>query len=258
MKPGYIYILTNESMPGMVKIGRTERQPETRSKELHTTGVPQPFKLEYFVFVEDCHTAEYQIHSLLEKKGLRNSKNREFFNMEVNEAIEIIEFVENTRNNSKPDFRCELDLQILASKISIPLGYEPIERDDAERLSERLAQIARRGYPDGMKRCAEIFEVNSPSALLFRNYWREFLELSRAKAIHYPLASGGKKLRYVVGQDAAEYIARLHSKGWLQEEDFSFISDFLISGDQFQYEGYIQQISRYNLPILIKKRAEEV
>lgn len=88
MKPGCIYILTNDSMPGVVKVGRTERQPETRSKELHTTGVPQPFRLEYFVCVDDCHAAEQQVHSLLEGKGLRTSSNREFFNAPLHDVIQ--------------------------------------------------------------------------------------------------------------------------------------------------------------------------
>lgn len=243
-------------MPGVVKVGRTERQPETRSKELHTTGVPQPFKLEYFVFVDDCQAAEQQIHSLLEGKGLRTSSNREFFNAHLHDVIQAIELVTQATSDPVPDFSIRQDLASLSASLPIPLGNEQLDRDDAEKLAARLAQIARKGYPFGMQRCAEIFEVNSPSSYLFKYYWKEYLALSRAEATHYPVASGGKALRHAVGKEAAEYIARCNAKGWLQEEDFTFISEFLMGGDQLQYEGYIQQIRRYKLPTSVMERAE--
>jgi hypothetical protein len=256
MKPGYIYILTNESMPGVVKVGRTERQPETRSKELHTTGVPQPFKLEYFVFVDDCQTVEQQIHSLLEGKGQRTSSNREFFNAHLNDVIQAIELVTQSTSNLLPDFSLKQDLASLTASLPIPFGNEPLDRDDAEKLAERLAQIARKGYPFGMQKCAEIFEVNCPSSYLFKYYWKEYLAISRTEATQYPLASGGIALRHAVGKESAEYIARCNAKGWLQEEDFNFISEFLMGGDQFQYEGYIQHIRRHKLPTSVMELAE--
>ena len=44
MAKGYVYLLTNEAMPGYVKIGFTERTVEERIEELSKpTGVPMPF-----------------------------------------------------------------------------------------------------------------------------------------------------------------------------------------------------------------------
>ena len=46
---GYVYILTNEAMPNLVKIGYTDRTPEERAAELYkdqnsaVTGVRVPF-----------------------------------------------------------------------------------------------------------------------------------------------------------------------------------------------------------------------
>jgi hypothetical protein len=38
---GYIYVLTNPNMPGLVKIGYTQRLPRERANELsRATGVP--------------------------------------------------------------------------------------------------------------------------------------------------------------------------------------------------------------------------
>ena len=45
---GLVYVLTNSGMPGMVKIGMTQRADlEQRMKELYGTGVPVPFECAY-------------------------------------------------------------------------------------------------------------------------------------------------------------------------------------------------------------------
>ena len=47
MNEGIVYVLTNHAMPGMVKIGKTGREVETRLRDLYTTGVPLPFECAY-------------------------------------------------------------------------------------------------------------------------------------------------------------------------------------------------------------------
>lgn len=44
---GFIYILSNPEMQGLVKIGQTRRKVEKRVKELSSgTGVPAPYEIE--------------------------------------------------------------------------------------------------------------------------------------------------------------------------------------------------------------------
>ena len=44
---GYVYILSNSGMPGLLKIGRTTRSVGDRVAELNSaTGVPAPFAVE--------------------------------------------------------------------------------------------------------------------------------------------------------------------------------------------------------------------
>jgi hypothetical protein len=46
---GNVYILTNPSMPGLIKIGFTDDDTvDYRITDLWTTGVPEPFKLEAY------------------------------------------------------------------------------------------------------------------------------------------------------------------------------------------------------------------
>lgn len=88
---GYIYVLINPSMDGLVKIGKTTRDPTGRGKELSgATGVPSPFRLAYEALISDCSAAEEFVHTLLEQKGYRVSSNREFFNCSLNEAIKAV------------------------------------------------------------------------------------------------------------------------------------------------------------------------
>lgn len=91
---GYIYVMMNPSMQGVIKIGLTRRTPEERLEELSkATGVPTPFILVYKEYFSDCVKAEKIIHSLLEDRGQKVSSNREFFNTDIPSAIKLIQEV---------------------------------------------------------------------------------------------------------------------------------------------------------------------
>lgn len=91
MEAGYLYVLVNPTLPGMVKIGRTARSPAERAAELSTaTGVPTPFIVAFEQAFDDCHKAEAYVHEVLSHKGHRTSSNREFFNISPTEAIGAI------------------------------------------------------------------------------------------------------------------------------------------------------------------------
>lgn len=89
---GYVYVMTNSSIEGQVKIGKTTRDPYERAKELSSaTGVPTPFVVVFYKPFKNCHFAEKTIHQYLEKKGYRVNNNREFFNMSIPEAIDVVQ-----------------------------------------------------------------------------------------------------------------------------------------------------------------------
>ena len=82
---GFIYVASNESMQGLLKIGRSKNHPDQRMQELAGTGVPTPFHLAYLALVEDHEAAELQLHQLFNES--RVSQNREFFRLDVHEAL---------------------------------------------------------------------------------------------------------------------------------------------------------------------------
>jgi hypothetical protein len=93
---GWIYILSNESFPHLVKIGYSERDPQIRVSELFTTGIPTQFKVEYSILIDDACELEKLIHEKLADK--RHSTDREFFKIPVLNAIEVIRNLLNSTN----------------------------------------------------------------------------------------------------------------------------------------------------------------
>jgi len=91
MAAGYIYVLVNSSMPGLLKVGKTSRLPSERESELSgVTGVPTPFVVAFEQFFTNCDLAEDFVHAALEQRGLRQATNREFFRAAPNDVVRII------------------------------------------------------------------------------------------------------------------------------------------------------------------------
>ena len=72
-----VYVLTNEAMPGLTKIGCSVDNLAARIRSLYGTGVPLPFELFYACEVKDCRFVEKQLHDAFGDH--RVSKGREFF-----------------------------------------------------------------------------------------------------------------------------------------------------------------------------------
>lgn len=91
-KEGYVYCMSNMSMPGLLKIGMTLDDPDERAKELSSaTGVPYPFRVEMCKKVVNPRLKEKAMHELLSALGFRVNEKREFFNC----AIGIVDLLFN-------------------------------------------------------------------------------------------------------------------------------------------------------------------
>ena len=83
-----VYVLTNEAMPGLVKIGRTSVNVDQRIRELDTTSVALPFQCFYAAEVADAAKVERGLHRIFSDKRIR--LNREFFRVDANQVREAI------------------------------------------------------------------------------------------------------------------------------------------------------------------------
>ena len=84
-----VYILTNEAMPGIIKIGWTDNAVEQRMKELDKTGTPLPFTCFYAKRVDDPRFVESKLHEAFDEFRIR--ENREFFRMSADQAKAALE-----------------------------------------------------------------------------------------------------------------------------------------------------------------------
>lgn len=117
-----VYILTNEAMPGLVKIGRITTNVEQRMRDLDSTGVPFPFHCFYAAVVNSSVEVEKTIHYIFGEQRCR--RNREFFRADPNRV------------------RAAIGLAAIED-ITPKIGLTAIEEDEQSLVSNERRQIFR-------------------------------------------------------------------------------------------------------------------
>lgn len=88
---GFVYVLRNECMPGIYKIGMTDRAPSQRAEELSSgTAVPTAFEVVCFAETKEAAKAEREIHARLAE--FRVEPNREFFALSGDDLSALFSF----------------------------------------------------------------------------------------------------------------------------------------------------------------------
>ncbi len=88
----WVYVLENDSQPGLLKIGYTKSTPDARAKQLsNATGVPLPYKVAWAYRCFNGELLEGEVHHAL--KNYRVNNQREFFSIDLEKAKETIELI---------------------------------------------------------------------------------------------------------------------------------------------------------------------
>ena len=82
---GMVYVLTNDYMPGIVKIGYTTQSIKERLKELDKTGVPWPYKCHFAIETSRYKEIEQYAHNAFADYRIR--ENREFFKVSPEKVV---------------------------------------------------------------------------------------------------------------------------------------------------------------------------
>lgn len=181
-----IYVLTNEAMPGYVKIGKTNNGLEQRVRELsRSTSVPLPFTVFYACTVQDAHFVERQLHDAFDNN--RVNPRREFFNIDPERvvaalklaAIEDItpgqDIVESVEDQKSLDVAREIRSRFNFDMVDIPIGaelYFSRNNDIKATVIGRSGSesIEFNGQRTSLSRAA-IEIMQAPSALSGTAYW---------------------------------------------------------------------------------------
>lgn len=124
-----IYILTNEAMPGYVKIGKTSNDLEQRVRELSaSTSVPLPFTVFYACTVKSAQFVEHQLHDAFDDN--RVNPKREFFRVAPERVVAALKLAEIENLTPKTDIvenKEDQDALDAARKIRSRFNFEMVK-----------------------------------------------------------------------------------------------------------------------------------
>ena len=94
MASGYLYCFTNSYMPGICKVGKTERNPSDRLKDANSdTWSPPVWKCEFFKYVKDYNQKEVAIHRVLQDMS-EHIPRREMFKISVEKVRRVFDLLD--------------------------------------------------------------------------------------------------------------------------------------------------------------------
>jgi len=114
MSFGYVYVMSNPSMPGLYKIGFTTRPMEERLQEANqpSTWIPTPFLLEMSKFVENPHQKELILHKILTKD--RVNPNREFFRTGIEHVQMLFDLMD---SHEAPEVEPDAETRLIGQEV---------------------------------------------------------------------------------------------------------------------------------------------
>jgi hypothetical protein len=139
---GYVYVISNKAMPGLVKVGFTTRTPEERASELDGSHSPYPPVVEYSAKVTDARAVEQDAHKQL--KAVCAGK--EWFRCKPERAIAAIkeaagESLRQERSRAQ-DARCRKEESARAAAAAEEAARKRVlEEAAAARKSKQREQI---------------------------------------------------------------------------------------------------------------------
>ena len=122
---GHIYCFSNPSMPGILKVGMTERTPEIRLIEANSSDTwkpPTPYKIVFAKKVLNPKQKETTLHTILSQYTERINPRREFFRVsqeEVKTLFDLIDgelWVENIPEEEEEEDEDEEEVSTYVSK----------------------------------------------------------------------------------------------------------------------------------------------
>lgn len=163
---GYVYILTNPSFKeDWVKIGKSSRPVDIRSKELDNTAVPLPFEIYATLKTAKYNEVEQQLHQMIDKlTDIRIRPNREFFNIAPDKALELLAIISKTLDDA------EIVETHKLSHINKDVSKCNLSQNEEQILNENISE--RNKIIDAIKQVINIEQSNEHKLIVrhFKTY----------------------------------------------------------------------------------------
>lgn len=184
---GWVYVISNKAMHGLVKVGFSMNDPEKRAEELNHTGSPHPYSVEYEVLIEEPYEIEQATHRLLSSRH----EGKEWFRCSAEEAVAAIKQVTGPRIITETYKRAEREK-------AEALHKRKLEEQEAQRRQEQ----AEKDLEDRLRNEEVIIRVNFDKQVAsffpprsFWNYWLlGALVVFGSIAVFFPKISDGAAL----------------------------------------------------------------
>jgi TPR repeat protein len=174
---GWVYIISNQAMPDLLKVGFSMKDPHLRAREFDGTGVPHSYQVEWDILLDNPRDVEQLAH-----RHLANFKEaKEWFRCSVVEAIQAVKraasgnFHYSERGGPK-----KID--------ELPFPFEINDPDLAYELSDKVL--------DGVFDDEDVIDKEHPKS--WQKYFDRAIQLNSIDAwlgVAYSLASGTYKKR---------------------------------------------------------------
>ena len=175
-EPGYVYILTNPSFrEDWVKIGKSSRPVDVRSKELDNTAVPLPFEIFAKMKTTKYNEVEKLVHKTIDRlTDLRIRQNREFFNVAPQMALDIFRDIASAID----------DAEVVEYENNMPINPE------TDQIDAKIPKISKTDTSELQLKFWEEFNAN---AINYSSFTNEF-KLRKAYPQHwYDLSIGSSE-----------------------------------------------------------------
>ena len=157
-------MMSNKSMPGLVKVGFSTKDPDLRAQGLNHTGTPHPYVVDYEALVQNPYEVEQRTHVQL----LDYSEGKEWFRCPAEVAIAAIKYVVSD-NILHENFR-KADRAVVEAK-------RQNDRSAAEhaRLEREREANAQRAIDERVSSVRERHELAMRAQIVERPFWQYWL-----------------------------------------------------------------------------------
>lgn len=137
---GWVYVISNKAMPGLIKVGYTMKDPDLRAAELDHTGTPHPPVVDYEVLVENPRDVEQTAHHRLRDHHER----KEWFRCSAEEAIAAIKAVVGTGAQVENYKRADRERAEAIHRHKVDEEQRRVAAEEARRKQEAVLDEKRR------------------------------------------------------------------------------------------------------------------